>query len=147
MVECFVFLRPLGLRLDVVARHRSKGVLTWKLIHQIEEEVLSEVRAEGRFSNHLLQMICAPAALSYPNDDRPVSFESHDFVPIVFSAIDRAWQTGSIDGGTTYRCGRHAGSVTCRSSGYTIGKRLMNEVKSGSSEQRGPGKNPGRARR
>ena len=76
----------------VVARHRSKGVLTWKLIHQIEEEVLSEVRAEGRFSQRLLQMICAPAALSYPNDERPVSFEGHDFVPIVFSAIDRAWR-------------------------------------------------------
>ncbi|MFP3637439.1 DUF2471 family protein [Paraburkholderia sp. SIMBA_054] len=77
---------------DVVARHRSKDVLTWKLIHQIEEEVLSAVCAEGRFSNHLLQLICAPAALSYPNDDRPVSFEGHDFVPIVFSAIDGAWR-------------------------------------------------------
>ena len=76
----------------VVARHRSKGVLTWKLIHQIEEEVLSAVRAGGLFSTRLLQMICAPAALSYPNDDRPVSFEGHDFVPIVFSAIDRAWR-------------------------------------------------------
>jgi hypothetical protein len=49
----------------IVARHRGKGVLTWKLIHQIEEEVLSEVRAGGRFSTRLLQMICAPAALSY----------------------------------------------------------------------------------
>jgi len=76
----------------VVARHRSKGVLTWKLIHRIEEEVLSEVCAEGIFSPRLLQMICAPAALSYPNDDQPVSFEGHDFVPIVFSAIDRAWR-------------------------------------------------------
>ena len=77
---------------QVVARHRSKGALTWKLIHQIEEEVLAEVRACGRFSPRLLQMICAWAALSYPNDDRPVSFEGHDFVPIVFSAIDRAWR-------------------------------------------------------
>ncbi|CAB3733393.1 hypothetical protein LMG22037_05794 [Paraburkholderia phenoliruptrix] len=76
----------------VVARHRDKGVLTWKLIHQIEEEVLTEVRAGGLFSARLLQMICAPAALSYPNDDRPVSFDGHDFVPIVFSAIDRAWR-------------------------------------------------------
>lgn len=76
----------------VVARHRDKGVLTWKLIHQIEEEVLTEVRAGGLFSARLLQMICAPAALSYPNDDRPVSFDGHDFVSIVFSAIDRAWR-------------------------------------------------------
>jgi hypothetical protein len=77
---------------QVVARHRGEGVLTWKLIHKIEEEVLAEVRAGGRFSTRLLQMICAPAALSYPNDDRAASFEGHDFVPIVFSAIDRAWR-------------------------------------------------------
>jgi hypothetical protein len=76
----------------VVARHRGKGILTWKLIHEIEEEVLSEVRAGGRFSTRLLQMICAPAALSYPNDDRPASFEGHDFVPVVFGAIERAWR-------------------------------------------------------
>ena len=76
----------------VIARHRSKGVLTWKLLHQMEEEVLSEVSSRGRFSNRLLQMICAPAVLSYPNDDRPASFEGHDFVPIVFAALDRAWR-------------------------------------------------------
>lgn len=75
----------------VVARHRSKGVLTWQLLHQMEEEVLSEVSAGGRFSDRLLQMICAPAVLSYPNDDRPASFEGHDFVPIVFAALHRAW--------------------------------------------------------
>lgn len=76
----------------VVARHRAKGILTWRLIHQIEEEVLAEVLSGGRFSERLLKMICAPAALSYPNDDRPVSFEGHDFVPIVFAAIDQAWR-------------------------------------------------------
>jgi hypothetical protein len=76
----------------VVARHRSKGVLTWKLLHQMEEEVLAEVSSSGQFSDRLLQMICAPAVLSYPNDDRPASFEGHDFVPIVFAAIDRAWR-------------------------------------------------------
>ncbi len=74
----------------VIARHRSKGVLTWKLLHQMEEEVLAEVSSSGQFSDRLLQMICAPAVLSYPNDDRPASFEGHDFVPIVFAAIDRA---------------------------------------------------------
>jgi hypothetical protein len=76
----------------IVARHRAEGILTWKLIHQIEEKALSEVSSGGRFSERLLQMICAPAALSYPNDDRPVSFEGHEFVPIVFAAIDRAWR-------------------------------------------------------
>jgi hypothetical protein len=36
-------------------------------------------------------MICAPAALDYPTDDRPVSFKGHDVVPIVFKVIDEAW--------------------------------------------------------
>jgi len=76
----------------VVARYRSNGVLTWKLLHQMEEEVLAEVSSAGQFSDRLLQMICAPAVLSYPNDDRPVSFEGHDFVPIVFSSLEHAWR-------------------------------------------------------
>ena len=76
----------------VIERHRSKGVLTWKLLHQMEEEVLAEVKAGGRFSDRLLHMICAPAALDYPNDDRAASFAGHDFVPIIFSALERAWR-------------------------------------------------------
>ncbi|WP_350357274.1 DUF2471 family protein [Paraburkholderia fungorum] len=76
----------------IVARHRSTGVPTWKLLHQMEEEVLAEVSSTGQFSDRLLQMICAPAVLSYPNDDRPASFEGHDFVPIVFAALERAWR-------------------------------------------------------
>ncbi|WP_240159143.1 hypothetical protein [Burkholderia sp. Ax-1724] len=40
----------------------------------------------------VLDMLRAPAALDYPEDNRPVSFEGHDFVPIVFGAIDDAWR-------------------------------------------------------
>ena len=60
--------------------------------HQMKEEVLVEVKVSGRFSDRLLQMMCAPAVLNYPNDDRPAPFEGHDFVPIVFAALDRAWR-------------------------------------------------------
>lgn len=76
----------------VVARHRSKGILTWKLLHRMEEEVLAEVSSSGVFNEQLLRMICAPAALDYPNDDRPASFDGHDFVPIVFGSLERAWR-------------------------------------------------------
>lgn len=76
----------------VVKRHRSAGVLTWALLHAIEAEVLTEVAASGKYSKRLLNMIRAPAVLEYPKDDRPASFEGHDFVPIVFGAIDRAWR-------------------------------------------------------
>lgn len=74
---------------NAVRRHRSDGVLTWALLHRIEAEVLAEVAASGKFSKRLLDMIRAPAVLSYPKDDRPASFGGHDFVPIVFGAIER----------------------------------------------------------
>ena len=75
----------------VVERHRAKGILTWNRLHRLEEEVMSEVSSSGRFSKRLLEMICAPAALSYPNDDRLASFDGHDFVPVVFVPIEKAW--------------------------------------------------------
>ncbi|AME28656.1 DUF2471 family protein [Burkholderia sp. PAMC 26561] len=76
----------------VVQRHRSKGILTWALLHTIETEVLVEVANSGKHSKRVLDMIRAPAALDYPKDDRPASFEGHDFVPIVFGAIEDAWR-------------------------------------------------------
>jgi hypothetical protein len=76
----------------VILRHRAAGVLTWALLHQIESEVLAEVGATGKHSARMLDMLRAPAVLDYPKDDRPVSFEGHDFVPPVFGAIDDAWR-------------------------------------------------------
>lgn len=76
----------------VVSRHRAAGVLTWALLHQIESEVLAEVAATGKHRPRMLGMLRAPAALDYPKDDRPVSFEGHEFVPPVFGAIDNAWR-------------------------------------------------------
>ncbi len=76
----------------VVQRHRSAGVLTWALLHKIEAEVLADVAATGNHSKRILDMIRAPAALEYPRDDRPASFDGHDFVPIVYGAIEDAWR-------------------------------------------------------
>jgi hypothetical protein len=33
-------------------------------------------------------MLRAPEALRYRKDDRPASFEGHDILPVVFSAIE-----------------------------------------------------------
>lgn len=75
-----------------VARHRSEGILTWRLLHTIEREVLAEVAATSKHPKWVLDMLRAPAALEYPKDDRAVSFEGHDFAPPVFAAIDDAWR-------------------------------------------------------
>lgn len=76
----------------IVQRYRSAGVLTWALLHKIEAEVLADVAATGGHSKRILDMMRAPAALEYPKDDRPASFDGHDFVPIVFGAIEDAWR-------------------------------------------------------
>ncbi|MGF6759423.1 DUF2471 family protein [Paraburkholderia sp. GAS42] len=76
----------------VVHRHRSVGVLTWDLLHKIESEVLAEVAATGKHSKRILDMLRAPAALGYQKDDCSASFEGHDFVPIVFGAINDTWR-------------------------------------------------------
>jgi hypothetical protein len=76
----------------VVQRYRSEGVLTWALVHKIEGEVLADVAATGNHSKRILDMIRGPAVLDYPKDDRPASFDGHDFVPIVFGAIEDAWR-------------------------------------------------------
>jgi hypothetical protein len=75
----------------VVLRHRAVGILTWALLHQIESEVLAEVAATGKHSTRILDMLRAPAALGYPKDNRLVSFDGNDFVPIVFGEIADAW--------------------------------------------------------
>ncbi|GAB5098161.1 DUF2471 family protein [Caballeronia sp. HLA56] len=77
---------------SVVVRYRAAGVLTWALIHQIESDVLAEVAASGKHSHRVLNMLRASPILDYPKDDRPVSFEGHDFVPPVFGAINDAWR-------------------------------------------------------
>jgi len=76
----------------IVERHRSAGVLTWELLHKIELEVFAEVAATGKYNARMLGMLRAPAALDYPKDDRPVSFEGHDVIPSVFRTIDAVWR-------------------------------------------------------
>jgi len=76
----------------IVARYREAGVLTWRLLHRIEREVIAEVGSTGRYPKWILDALCAPVALDYPADERAVSFEGHDFVPPVFAAIDDAWR-------------------------------------------------------
>jgi hypothetical protein len=76
----------------IVRRHRSQGILTWRLLHQIEGEVVTELAASGRYNPRMLDMLRSPSALDYPKDERPVSFEGHDFVPGIFTAIHDAWR-------------------------------------------------------
>ncbi|MFC5551746.1 DUF2471 family protein [Massilia aerilata] len=76
---------------QIVMRHRHLGVLTWALLHQIEAEVLVELRASGEHSTSTLNMIRASPLLCYPKDDSPVSFGNASIVPVIFGQIEEAW--------------------------------------------------------
>ncbi|WP_454754694.1 DUF2471 family protein [Cupriavidus necator] len=76
----------------IVAKHRAAGILTWKLIHQIETEVMHEVGQSGKHAPNLLRMLKASPFLSYPKDDTPADFSGSEVVPITFSAIQDAWK-------------------------------------------------------
>jgi hypothetical protein len=75
----------------VVRRHRGVGILTWRLLHQIESEVLAEVAATGEHSRQLLSMLRSLGLMDYPKDDREVSLTGHEVVPVVFSEVVQAW--------------------------------------------------------
>ena len=75
----------------VVARYRDAGTLSWALIHQIESDVLKEALKSGRLSAQAANMVRSHEAFGYPRDDRPASFEGLGVLPIVFGAIQNAW--------------------------------------------------------
>jgi hypothetical protein len=75
----------------IVRRHRAAGILTWRLMHQIEREVLSEVAATGLHSRQLLGMLRSSGLMEYPQDDSEVSLKGHEAVPVVFCEVEKAW--------------------------------------------------------
>ena len=76
----------------LIHRHRSSGILTWALLHQIEREVLEDVESDGDHHPQVLRMLRSIPAMGYPNDDRLASFEGHGAISSAFSMIFKAWQ-------------------------------------------------------
>lgn len=76
----------------IIEKHRSSGILTWSLLHQIEREVLEDVANEGRHKPRTLNMLRSIPAMGYPTDDRPVSFKGHEAISSAFAMIHDAWQ-------------------------------------------------------
>lgn len=75
----------------VVMRYREVGVLTWALMHQIEDEVLQELDASGVHPKAALSMIRSSPVWGYPRDDRPATFGSEAAVPVIFLQVAKAW--------------------------------------------------------
>lgn len=76
---------------EAVRRYRDRGILTWSLLHLLENEILDELAATGEFTDTALRMIRSAGLMNYPKDERPVSFGGSELIPFVFSEIERAW--------------------------------------------------------
>lgn len=76
---------------EIVARHRSAGILTWKILFAIEAEVIAELAATGEHDPWILNMMRAADVMGYPTDSTPASFKNAGVVPLIFHAIEQAW--------------------------------------------------------
>jgi hypothetical protein len=76
----------------IVRRHRAAGILTWRLMHQMESELFAELEATGRHHPQLLRMMRSAGVMDYPKDDREFSMEGHDVAPAAFGALKEAWE-------------------------------------------------------
>lgn len=74
----------------VVRKHRSAGTLTWRLLHQIEDEVLRELVETRRHSPQLLRMLRSSGLMEYPKDETEVELKGNA-VPVAFGEVYRAW--------------------------------------------------------
>lgn len=65
-------------------------MLTWNLLHRMEQEVLDSLAAGGH-PQWILDMLRAPGTPEYPYDDHAISIEEQDFTPPIFAAVDDEW--------------------------------------------------------
>lgn len=77
---------------EIVNRHRSAGILTWALLFAIEAEVIAELAATGEHDRWVLNMMRAADVMGYPRDATAASFKNAEVVPIIFHAIEQAWE-------------------------------------------------------
>ena len=53
----------------IIARHRATGHLTWRLLHQLEDEVVAAVEATRTVNPGILRMMRASPLMGYPKND------------------------------------------------------------------------------
>ncbi|SPD47481.1 DUF2471 family protein [Cupriavidus neocaledonicus] len=75
----------------IVTRHRAAGHLTWRLLHQIEDEVVAAVEATRKVNPDILRMMRASPLMGYPKNDERADFGSAGAVAVTFSIIVEAW--------------------------------------------------------
>ena len=68
----------------IAGRYRARGLpLTWRLLHEIENEALADLGLAGRHDASLLSLFLRLADSGYPDSDEPVRISSTRQVPLI----------------------------------------------------------------
>lgn len=70
---------------DVAGRYARRGVpLTWRVLHAIEEESLSDLGLASRLGAEWLASFVRPPESDYPRSDAIVTFDDATTTPLIF---------------------------------------------------------------
>jgi hypothetical protein len=76
----------------IVVRHRTAGdILTWRLMHAIEEEAFQELKATRGLNEIAMRMVHSSHLMKYPKNDEPVNFGQSNALPMAFYIVRRAY--------------------------------------------------------
>jgi hypothetical protein len=77
----------------IVLSHRTSGdVLTWRLLHAIEEEAFQEILAAGDLEPMYVRMMQSSPMFQFPNTDDPVDFRGSNALPMAYLMIYQAYR-------------------------------------------------------
>lgn len=78
----------------IVERHRSNGrILTWRLIHEIEQEALQTLTRAGDLDARYIRMVRSSRWGYVPRVDEPADLDTPDELPIAVTMIRNAYRS------------------------------------------------------
>jgi hypothetical protein len=78
----------------IVERHRSNGrILTWRLIHEIEQEALQTLTRAGDLDARYIRMVSSSRWGYVPRVDEPADLDTPDELPIALTMIRQAYRS------------------------------------------------------
>lgn len=79
---------------SIVERYRTDGkILTWRLVHQIEQEAMHILKAAGDLDLKYIRMMRMSQWGYVPDVDEPVEFGTQESLPTALSLIDQAFRS------------------------------------------------------
>lgn len=78
----------------IVERHRTAGeVLTWKLVHQIENEALEMLERSRDLDAEYIEMVRSSQWGYVPDIDEPADLQTPEELPVTLTLIQHAYHT------------------------------------------------------